>query len=113
MIRRKKTTIFTDCKETTTVVELKKIIEGITKVLPEDIMLFNFRNEVSCIKCHTCHNSVSLVYQYLIVLFLQLPQPLDEKKNLQDNGYTAATARAQSPAQVGLVYRQAGELSFI
>jgi len=47
------------------------------------------------------------------VLFLLLSQPLDEKKNLQDNGYTAATARAQSPAQVGLVYRQAGELSFI
>ncbi len=30
MIRRKKTTIFTDAKETTNVSELKKIIQGIT-----------------------------------------------------------------------------------
>lgn len=28
MIRRKKTTIFTDAKDTTTVLELKKMIEG-------------------------------------------------------------------------------------
>lgn len=28
MVRRKKTTIFTDAKETTTVKELKKIIQG-------------------------------------------------------------------------------------
>ena len=28
MVRRKKTTIFTDAKETTTVRELKKIIQG-------------------------------------------------------------------------------------
>lgn len=34
MIRRKKTTIFTDAKETTPVYELKKMIEGILKVPP-------------------------------------------------------------------------------
>jgi elongin-B len=33
MIRRKKTTIFTDAKETTNVSELKKIIQGITTFL--------------------------------------------------------------------------------
>lgn len=33
MIRRKKLTIFTDAKDTTTVLELKKIIEGIVNQL--------------------------------------------------------------------------------
>jgi hypothetical protein len=33
MIRRKKVTIFTDCKDTTTVLELKKMIEGTYKVM--------------------------------------------------------------------------------
>lgn len=46
MIRRKKLTIFTDAKENTTVAELKKMIEGITKTLPEDQQLFNYNNEV-------------------------------------------------------------------
>merc|ERR1719458_150289 len=36
MVRRKKTTIFLDAKETTTVLELKKMIEGITKKVPHD-----------------------------------------------------------------------------
>ena len=40
MIRRKKTTIFTDAKESTTVYQLKKIVEGITKVAPEDMKLY-------------------------------------------------------------------------
>lgn len=40
MIRRKKTTIFTDAKDTTTVAELKKIIEGILKVSHKDQKLF-------------------------------------------------------------------------
>lgn len=39
MIRRKKLTIFTDCKDTTTVLELKKIINGITKEKVENMML--------------------------------------------------------------------------
>ena len=40
MIRRKKTTIFTDAKESTTVLEVKKIIEGILKQKTEDQRLF-------------------------------------------------------------------------
>ena len=40
MIRRKKTTIFTDAKESTTVLEVKKIIEGILKYKTEDQRLF-------------------------------------------------------------------------
>ena len=41
MVRRKKTTIFLDAKETTTVSDLKKMIEGITKKAPADQQLFN------------------------------------------------------------------------
>jgi len=38
--------MFTDAKENTTVLELKKMIEGITKVLPDDQQLYNYNNEV-------------------------------------------------------------------
>ena len=40
MIRRKKTTIFMDAKESVTVMELKKMIQGIVKKKPEDMKLF-------------------------------------------------------------------------
>lgn len=40
MIRRHKTTIFTDAKESTTVYELKRIVEGILKRSPEDQHLY-------------------------------------------------------------------------
>lgn len=40
MIRRKKTTIFTDAKESTPVSDVKKIVEGILKIRPEDQKLF-------------------------------------------------------------------------
>ena len=41
MIRRKKTTIFLDAKESSTVLDLKKMIEGITKKSPADQQLYN------------------------------------------------------------------------
>lgn len=40
MIRRKKVTIFTDAKESTTVHEVKRIVEGILKIRPEDQKLY-------------------------------------------------------------------------
>ncbi|GAA6088312.1 elongin-B [Tachysurus ichikawai] len=40
MIRRHKTTIFTDAKESTTVYELKRIVEGILKRVPEEQRLY-------------------------------------------------------------------------
>lgn len=40
MVRRKKTTIFLDAKENTTVYDLKKMVEGITKVPPENQELY-------------------------------------------------------------------------
>ena len=40
MLRRKKATIFTDAKESTTVHDVKRIVEGILKVRPEDQRLY-------------------------------------------------------------------------
>lgn len=40
MVRRKKTSIFLDAKESTTVLELKKIVKGITKRAIEDMKLY-------------------------------------------------------------------------
>ena len=47
MIRRHKTTIFTDAKESTTVYELKRIVEGILKRTPEDQRLYKVSLEPS------------------------------------------------------------------
>nr|CAD7429550.1 unnamed protein product [Timema monikensis] len=77
MIRRKKLTIFTDAKDTTSVHELKKIIEGILKVNPTNQQLFNKDNFV-----------------------------MEDDKTLQEYGLTSAIAKAQSPAVVGLALRQ-------
>ena len=40
MIRRKKTTVFMDAKESTPVLEMKRMLQGIAKKLPEDMRLF-------------------------------------------------------------------------
>lgn len=74
-IRRKKTTIFTDAKESTTILEVKKIIEGILKIDPSDQQL----------------------YKDLLVL--------DDNKSLADSGFTSSTAKAQSPALIGLAVK--------
>jgi transcription elongation factor B subunit 2 len=79
MIRRGKTTLFMDAKESTTVLELKKMLQGITKKAPEEIRLF--REE----------------------------QPLEDHKNLGDCGFTSSTARAQAPATIGMSYKEGDE----
>lgn len=56
--------------------ELKKMIEGIIKVPPEDIQLFNKDNV-----------------------------EMDDHRALQDYGLTASSAKAQCPAQIGLAVR--------
>lgn len=76
MIRRKKLTIFTDAKDTTTVLELKRMIEGILKMNPQDQQLFNKDNQL-----------------------------MEDEKALQDYGLTSTTAKAQSPAWLGLALR--------
>ncbi|XP_072127987.1 elongin-B [Mobula birostris] len=75
MIRRHRTTIFTDAKESTTVLELKKVVEGILKRLPEDQRLYKD------------------------------DQLLDDAKTLGDCGFTSQTARPQAPATVGLAFK--------
>ncbi|XP_030630110.1 elongin-B [Chanos chanos] len=75
MIRRQKTTIFTDAKESTTVHELKRIVEGILKRPPEEQRLFKD------------------------------DQLLEDSKTLGDCGFTSQTARPQAPATVGLALR--------
>lgn len=44
MIRRHKTTIFTDAKESSTVFELKRIVEGILKRPPDEQRLYKVRS---------------------------------------------------------------------
>ena len=51
MIRRKKTTMFLDAKENTTVGELKKMIEGITKQPPNQQRLYNHDDTVGELIC--------------------------------------------------------------
>jgi len=75
MVRRKKTTIFIDAKEDTTVLELKRMIAGILKVLPEDQKLF--RDSIQ----------------------------LDESKKMSDYGLNAGTAKPQLPATIALVFK--------
>ncbi|XP_051173177.1 elongin-B [Leptopilina boulardi] len=77
MIRRKKMTIFTDAKDNTTVLELKKIIEGILKIPPVNQQLFNKDNVV-----------------------------MTDCKCLGEYGLTPTTAKAQCPALIGLAIRQ-------
>ncbi|XP_063932214.1 elongin-B-like isoform X2 [Zophobas morio] len=76
MIRRKTLTIFTDAKNTTTVLELKKIIEGFLKIPPQDQQLFNKDNTI-----------------------------MVDDRMLQDYGLTSTTTTAQNPATVGLAVR--------
>ncbi|XP_054615557.1 elongin-B isoform X2 [Dunckerocampus dactyliophorus] len=75
MIRRHKTTIFTDAKESTSVYELKRIVEGILKRPPEDQMLY--KDDML----------------------------LEDTQTLGNCGFTNQTARPQAPGTVGLAFR--------
>ncbi|XP_015782735.1 elongin-B-like [Tetranychus urticae] len=76
MVRRRKTTIFLDCKENTTVLEIKKMIAGITKVDVEDQRLY-YNDEI-----------------------------LEDNRCLSEYYINDATAKAQSPATIGLAFRE-------
>ncbi|KAF7281248.1 elongin-B-like [Rhynchophorus ferrugineus] len=76
MIRRKKLTIFIDANENTTIHELKKMLEGILKIPPNNQQLFNKDNTI-----------------------------LEDSHMLQHYGVKADTAKAQSPAMFGLAIR--------
>ncbi|CAF2232445.1 unnamed protein product [Rotaria magnacalcarata] len=81
MIRRQKLTLFVDAKETSSVMEVKKIIEGITKVPTTNMRLI-----VDATK-----------------------QPMDDDNQvLSDCGLSSAVAKAYSPALLYLCYRKTG-----
>jgi len=78
MVRRKKSTILTDAKETTTVKQLKKIIQGIMNVEPENQQLMN--------------ESGTEIFE--------------DDKQLSDYNITSQTAHGMTPATVALSFRQ-------
>lgn len=81
-IRRQKTTIFTDLKESNTIQELKKVIQGILKIPPEEQVLYDGISD----------------------------QVLDDSKTLGDSGFTQATAKAQAPALLKLALKDGDSL---
>lgn len=75
VIQHKKTTIFAEAKESSPVLELKHIVEGILKRPPEEQLLFKD------------------------------DQLLDEMKTLAECGFTSEVAKPEAPATVGLAFR--------
>lgn len=67
--------MFTDAKETTKVSELKQILQGLTKVEPENQRLFTD------------------------------DRVMEDDRSLSDYGICLAKAKAQEPAFLGLAYR--------
>ncbi|VDO01940.1 unnamed protein product, partial [Rodentolepis nana] len=76
-IRRKKSTIYLTVEETDTVLEVKKQLQGILKVAPED---------------------QNLLYQSTSMM---------DQKTLAFYGINDLSARAHNPAVIGLCYRDA------
>lgn len=74
MIRRHNLTIFLDAKENTTIRQLKKIVEGITKRPVAE------------------------------QLWIKDDQVLHDNKTLADYNLNSVTTKAQSPATIGLCY---------
>ena len=78
LVKRQKTSIFIDAKQESTVLDVKKMLEGIVKKTPEDLRLF-YRDEV-----------------------------MEDDKKLVDLGLTDQTTKPQSPAVIGLVFKNPG-----
>ncbi|XP_076194189.1 elongin-B [Aptenodytes patagonicus] len=83
MIRRHKTTIFTEAKETTTVHELKKVVEGILKRPPEEQWLYKDDQLLD-----------------------------DDDRTLLDCGLSSQSCRPHVPATVGLALFRPGNGTF-
>ena len=69
MVRRKKTTIFTDAKESTTMGELKKMIEGILKVPPENQRLFKDDTVSDCLSINGKISPLKILIWFLWFVF--------------------------------------------
>merc|ERR1711872_296549 len=75
MVRRKTTSVFLDAKESSTVLDVKRMLNGILKKAPEDMRLLREDNI------------------------------LEDGKTLGEAGLTSATAKPQEPATLGLTLR--------
>ncbi|XP_052616790.1 elongin-B-like [Peromyscus californicus insignis] len=74
MILPHMTTIFTEAKESSTVFQLKRVVQGILQRPPEEQWLYKD------------------------------DQLLDDRKTLGECGFTSQTAQIQAPATVGLAF---------
>merc|ERR1712048_560715 len=74
-VKRQKQTIFMDAKEETTVENVKKMLQGVTRRSPDEMQVF---------------------YKSLA---------LEDNKTLADCGITAQDAKAQTPAELGMAYK--------
>lgn len=83
MIRRKNQSIFLDGKATTTILQVKEMVQGITKKPADEQQLLLWKEN----------------QEYKI---------LEDNKTLGDYGMTLQTAKAQSPASLVVAYRQDG-----
>lgn len=77
-VLRRKTHIFCDIKENATVLELKKIIEGILKIPPQKQILKKQTED-------------------------GLWQAIEDRQTLSECGFNLQNSRAQAPALIGLV----------
>ena len=85
LVRRKNVSIFLDGKASTTVLQIKQMISGISKKPPEEQQL----------------------------VFQKEHKILEDHRTLGDYGITSQTAKAQSPALLAVAYKKDGMEIFI
>eukprot|EP00794_Sanderia_malayensis_P014175 gene14175-15654_t len=78
MVKRKNLSMFLDGKVSTTVLEVKKMIQGITRKLPEEQQLYLYKED----------------------------KVMEDNKTLGDYGLTNQSAKAQLPALLAVAYKQ-------
>ncbi|CAI4230785.1 unnamed protein product [Auanema sp. JU1783] len=85
---RRKQHIFCNVKDNAPVSDLKKMIEGILKIPVTNQILLRFTED----------GNYSNYVQ------------LDDKKSFTESGFTAVNAKAQAPAQIGLLLKGESEM---
>ena len=78
-IRRKKTTIFVDTKENTTVLEFKKVLGPLAKKEPDEIRVYKD------------------------------DAPLDDNKTLKEQGISSDNAKPQEPMTLFMQFKEEGQ----
>ena len=95
MIRRKKTTIFTDAKETTNVSELKKIIQGMKVEMFLSKLAWHYYIDIPGITKIAPENQ----------RLYKDDRVMEDNRCLADYGLISSTSKAQCPASLNLTYR--------